>query len=158
MNDQPTHNLRSWGRAKVSIYELTPLSDPNRVSEPHGQRPPISSTRAVSGALAAARPNDKGPKRSSLETKSRGPASVSVSGIGVEISDEVGQVTSLALELDGVLGDLDGAGTFVLKDRTRVDEPFDVEERLLDLVRARQAATVWWGSWTGACLNSPPCR
>jgi hypothetical protein len=26
-NDQTTHNLRRWGRAKLSIHQLTPLSD-----------------------------------------------------------------------------------------------------------------------------------
>jgi hypothetical protein len=51
-------------------------------------------------------------------------------------------VASLALEFRRMLGELDRAGTFVFEDRTRVHEPFDLEERLLDLTRAQQTAGV----------------
>jgi hypothetical protein len=60
--------------------------------------------------------------------------------IAVEASDEVCEVTSLALEFGGVLGDLDATGAFVFENRTRVHEASDLEERSLDLVRARETA------------------
>ena len=69
---------------------------------------------------------------------------------------------SLALEFGRVLGELDRAGALVFEDCAREHEPFDVEERLLDLVRARRTASVWRGSWSGTRLDAPcwtgPCR
>jgi hypothetical protein len=50
---------------------------------------------------------------------------------------------SSALEFGRVLGEFDRAGALIFEDCTREHEPFDVEERVLDLVRARGAASVW---------------
>jgi hypothetical protein len=46
-------------------------------------------------------------------------------------------VTSLALDFRRMLGELERAGTSVFEDCTREHEPFELEERLLDLARAR---------------------
>ena len=73
--------------------------------------------------------------------RNRASATVFVTGVG--ISDKFGQVMSLALEFGRVLGELDRAGALVFEDCAREHEPFDVEERLLDLVRARPSASVW---------------
>lgn len=75
------------------------------------------------------------------QKKTRASATVSVTG--VEISDKFGQVTSLALEFSRVLGQLDRAGALVFEDCSCGHEPFDVEERLLDLVRARRTVSAW---------------
>ena len=72
-------------------------------------------------------------------TRSTGTASSSsatVSVTCVEISDKFGQVTSLALELCRVLGEFERAGALLFEDCTCEHESFDVEKRVLDLVRA----------------------
>jgi hypothetical protein len=48
----------------------------------------------------------------------------------------------LALDFRRMLGELERAGTSVFEDCTREHEPFDLEERLLDLARARRTAGV----------------
>ena len=63
-------------------------------------------------------------------------SSATVSITCVEISDKFGQVTSLALELCRVLGEFERAGALLFEDCTYEHESFDVEERVLDLVRA----------------------
>jgi hypothetical protein len=45
-------------------------------------------------------------------------------------------VKSLTFEFGRVLGEFERAGSLVFEDCTREHESFDVEERVLDLVRA----------------------
>ena len=70
------------------------------------------------------------------DTHATNGSSATVSVTCVEISDKFGQVKSLTFEFGRVLGEFERAGSLVFEDCTREHESFDVEERVLDLVRA----------------------